>query len=228
MSATHRRERGLTPGKRRGGLVPLVIAVVGVIAPVTAVAQEAIEAELGAPGFLRRLSAGLMQTLAELTPADESLGRTQRLLERNQEAIERLDRRPVLSTACLPGGNDMVLVRYCPPGASQAQCTQLSYSCAPMQCTDGRCRGPAWCQNNADCGASGRCNPDTGACVPLAYDGACDGGSPYTGSNATMEFTCAPYQCRAGTCRSECVTSADCVDDYECCGQKCVRAGQGC
>lgn len=181
----------------------------------------------GARGLLQRMIDSVTQADAALAPTEASLGRTQRLLEGNAALIERADRRPVLEASCLPGGNELAMLRYCPPDGAAAECVELTWSCAPVRCRDGRCRAAERCTNNADCAATGRCDDRTGACVPVTRGPTCS--DDFTLMAANGEGTgCWPYKCAAGACRSECLTTSDCADDFMCCGQKCQRAAPTC
>ncbi|MDW8361961.1 MAG: hypothetical protein RMK74_06155, partial [Myxococcales bacterium] len=73
----------------------------------------------------------------------------------------------------------------------------MGVECRPASCTDGRATGAARC----------------------------------TGSNAQcpdgVVSDCAPYVCGATSCRSECATSAECVEGFVCVAGRCERSSDG-
>ncbi|MCB9544309.1 MAG: hypothetical protein H6706_00275 [Myxococcales bacterium] len=121
-----------------------------------------------------------------------------------------------IETRC-EGPNELAVIRICDAGDA---CTELAYSCAPTRCIDGLC-GPPSCTSNADCAADASCNTQTGACIRRVQTSICTSEFVVTDGQG-VDTSCSPYKCYAGHCRSECLTTTDCADDYECYGQKCV------
>lgn len=103
-------------------------------------------------------------------------------------------------------------------GAGSCQAT--SEACSPYGCDPQTKACRFKCQNDNDCAAGGTCDQTRGQCIGGVIVGTCqDSSTVLTAAGQTR--SCAPYLCVHGGCRSECVTSDDCVSGNVCKGQVC-------
>jgi cysteine-rich repeat protein len=107
-------------------------------------------------------------------------------------------------------------------GAADGTCanvlgaTDPDGECAAGQCVTGTCNGSGACGNLASgalCGSSLSCSGAT-----QTNQDTCSGGGACVDNGST---SCAPYVCGATTCKTSCVTAADCTGGALCIGSVC-------
>jgi len=96
----------------------------------------------------------------------------------------------------------------------KGSCPKETKPCSPFACAGAAC-GTS-CATSAECASGYRCD----ASKQCAIAGTCDGDHTTTGADKTTT-DCSPYRCdttgeNAGSCKSVCATTSDCVAGYVC------------
>lgn len=114
----------------------------------------------------------------------------------------------------------VVHVSICKDGS----CSEvLSYSTAPYGCNPAGTDMNTHCTSASDCSTGCACNQASSQCVYMGY--TCKDAFTVVGVNGTEE-SCSPYLCKAGRCQSQCNTTAECADGYDCMNHRaCVEKG---
>jgi len=107
--------------------------------------------------------------------------------------------------------------------ATPGTCTPRAEGTETDRCASYKCKGtlecPTKCENDADCAARANCDPATKTCVSrvLCIDS-------HTLKDVTGKLTdCAPFNCIADACRTQCGSVDDCAAGFVCdYGGRCV------